>query len=69
LQQANGPATTAQGFALSRENRMMFVQNVFLNLLHRPATSGEVSYFLNQPGDGLAVEQLILGTPEFFGNG
>jgi hypothetical protein len=48
---------------------MVLVQNVFGNMLHRPATSGEVNYFVNQAGDLLAVEQMILSTPEFYNNG
>jgi hypothetical protein len=61
--------STAMGFALSAENRGQFVQSIFASMLHRAASGAEQTFFVNQTGDLLALEQQILSTPEYFSKG
>jgi hypothetical protein len=69
LQQPNGLAIVASKFALSAENRNLFVDASFVSLLHRTATDAETSAFANEGLDLRSLEVQILTSPEFFQNG
>jgi hypothetical protein len=69
LQRPNGLAMVASQFALSAENRGLFVDASFVSLLHRPATSAEQSFFASEAMDLLSLEVQILTSPEFFSRG
>ncbi len=69
LQQPNGLATTALGFATSTENRSSFVQSLFQTFVHRPANSGDVSGLIGQTADLLIMQGEVLSSGEYFSRG
>jgi hypothetical protein len=69
LQQPNGLAMVASKFALSAENRNLFLDTSFASLLHRAAQDAEKSSFASEGLDLRSLEVQILTSPEFVQRG
>jgi hypothetical protein len=69
IQQPNGLNIIANGFASSTENRASFVESLFSNYFHRPATGSEIFFFANQSADLLSLAAQMLSASEFLNKG
>jgi hypothetical protein len=69
IQNFGGLASVANAFVTSVENRANTVQSDFQTFLHRGSSATETASLANSSLNLLSLEQLVLSSPEFFGNG
>jgi hypothetical protein len=69
FQAAGGLTGIANAFVHSTENRLNTLRSDFQTLLHRTPTNTELTPLVNTSLDLLALQRLVLSSPEFFANG